>query len=298
MTTPDLSVVVPSVNGWSDLHGCLAALRAGGTGLSVEVLVVDRVGDAVRQPVLETFGDVTLIEVAPGTPIPQMRALAMSRALAPVVAVIEDHVLVPPGWARSMVDAQRRLGGVVGGALENAATDRTVDWAAFLCEYGRVLPPLPAGPATWLTGNNTIYPRAVLDAHQDVLTAGRWEDFLHEALRRAGTPLTCCPEIVVAHNLHGTMAGYLAQRYWYARSYAGSRASGWRLAHRVGFGCAALFLPPILFARTIASVWVKRRHRRELLRALPLLAVFAWASAAGDAIGSWRGAGPAFSRVC
>lgn len=298
MKAPNLSVIVPSVNGWNDLRDCLTALSDSAEELLIEVIVVDRVGDAVRRRLQEEFREVTTLEVAPDTPIPQMRALAIARATAPLVAVIEDHVLVPPGWGRAMVSAQRRFGGVVGGAVENAATDRPADWAAFLCEYGRVLPPLTEGPAEWLTGNNTIYPRALLEARRDLVRAGRWEDYLHSELRRAGTPLVCCPNIVVAHKRHATLGAHLAQRYWYARSYAGSRATGWPWTRRAWFGLLALFLPPVLFARTVRSVWAKRRHRRELLQALPLLVGFACVSAAGDVLGSWRGSGPAFSRVC
>ena len=298
MTTPELSVIVPSVNGWSDLRDCLTALRANARDLALEILVVDRVGDAVRRQVRAEFPNARLIEVAPATAIPEMRAVAIARATAPRIAIIEDHVIAPSGWARSLLDAQSRYGGVVGGAVCNAATERSVDWAAFLCEYSHLLPPLPSGRANWLTGNNTIYPRVVLDARRDLLEAGRWEDHLHRELQRAGITLTCCPEIVVGHKKHYTVGEYLAQRYWYARSYAGSRVTGRPLPVRVAYGCAAVLLPPMLFARTVARVWAKRNHRRELVRSLPLLMLFVCAWGAGESVGYCLGPGDALSRVC
>ena len=82
--TPALSVVVPSVNGWADLGPVLTALRADSTGSSdgppvaTEVLVVDRVGAAVRDRVRSVFPDVTVIDVPPGTTIPAMRARAIA----------------------------------------------------------------------------------------------------------------------------------------------------------------------------------------------------------------------------
>ena len=48
MMAIELSVVVPSVNGWSDLEGCLAALEAERAQAGLEVLVVDRVGESLR----------------------------------------------------------------------------------------------------------------------------------------------------------------------------------------------------------------------------------------------------------
>src|SRR5262245_9187437 len=72
-----------------------------------------------------------------------MRAMAFAQARADSVAVIEDHVIVPDGWAAHLLAAQARGEEVVGGSVENAATARLVDWAAFLCEYSQLLPPLP-----------------------------------------------------------------------------------------------------------------------------------------------------------
>jgi len=42
----DLSVVVPSVNGLGDLIGCLTALQAQSSDVSLEMLVVDRLDPA------------------------------------------------------------------------------------------------------------------------------------------------------------------------------------------------------------------------------------------------------------
>ena len=298
MITPDLSVVVPSVNGWSDIRSCLTALRANEQDLALEILVVDRVGEQVRRPLKEEFPEARLITVSPGTTIPDMRALAISRALASRVAVIEDHVIVPHGWARSLVDAQARYGGVVGGAVCNAATERVVDWAAFLCEYGHLLPPLRSGRAEFLTGNNTIYPRVLLEAQRPALEAGRWEDYLHRELHRVGIVLTCCPEIVVAHKKHYTIVEYLTQRYWYARSFAGSRIAGRPVPIRLAYGCAALLLPPMLWMRTLGRIWTKRQHRRELVRSLPLIGLFVCAWGVGETVGYWLGPGDSLSRVC
>jgi GT2 family glycosyltransferase len=298
VTTPNLSVVVPSVNGWTDLQGCLAALQADSRDLAVEVLVVDRIGDAVRRPLKAQFPRVRLIEVSSATTIPDMRAIAIAQAQAPLIAVIEDHVLVPQGWARALVEAQAKHGGVVGGAVYNAATRRLVDWAAFLCEYSHLLPPLPAGPSTWLTGNNTIYPRPALEAQRRALEAGRWEDYLHRQLLESGVTLTCCPEIVVAHKKHYTVGEYLTQRYWYARSFAGGRVAGRPALIRVAYGLAAMALPPMLWTRTVRRVWTKRSHRGELVRSMPLIGLFVCAWGLGEAVGYWRGPGDALSRVC
>ena len=295
--SPALSVVVPSVNGLGDLLGCLEALAAEAARTPLEVLVVDRCGPAVRDHVRRQHSWVRIIEAPPGTPIPDLRAMAFAAARAPVVAVIEDHVLVPQGWAELLLAAQRRGESVVGGSVHNAATTRPVDWAAFLCEYSHLLPPLPAGPVPAITGNNTAYRRELLHRFQKVAASGRWEDHLHTVLRAHGVELFYRPEITVAHKKHYTVGEYFSQRYLYGRSFAAGRLRNRLWLLRISYGLAAVLLPPILLVRIVRRVWPLPAYRGPLLRSLPLLPLFLVAGAAGEAIGAWLGPGDALSRV-
>jgi glycosyltransferase involved in cell wall biosynthesis len=298
VAAPQLSVVVPSVNGLGDLIGCLEALARQEPEVAIEVLVADRLGEAVRQEVRRRFPKVTVIPAEAGTTIPDLRAMAFERASADSVAVIEDHVVVPAGWARQLLDAQARGEDVVGGSVENAATERLVDWAAFLCEYSQLLPPLPEGPVAGLTGNNTVYRRSLLERYREVTRAGRWENYLHDTLRRDGVTLVCRPAIRVGHKKHYTIWEYTSQRYLYSRSYAGGRVAGAPIGRRLAFGAAAFALPPLIYYRVVSTVWRKGAHRAELVRSLPLLAVFAVAWAAGEVVGYWMGPGDALGKVC
>lgn len=298
MTEPALTVVVPSVNGLGDLQDCLTALSKQRADVNLEVLVADRCGEPLRGEVRRRFPWVRLLEAAPGTTIPDLRALAFREAKGASVAVIEDHVIVPPGWARALLDAQAGADVVVGGAVENAAVDRTVDWAAFLCEYSHCILPLPDGRVDWVTGNNVIYPRALLDRYESVLGRGQWENRLHDAMRRDGVPLVCRPQISVGHKKHYTVGEYLSQRYLYARSYAGARVADASLPKRLGYGVAALALPPLLMYRTVSRVLSKRRHRAELVRSLPLLAMFVVSWAVGEMVGYVAGPGDSLAKVC
>jgi hypothetical protein len=294
----ELSVVVPSVNGLSDLESCLTPLLRESNEVPLEILVVDRCGPSLRSRVRAAFPSVRLLEVSPSTTIPEMRALAFAAATAPAVAVIEDHVIVPSGWAKEMLKALGNGDRVVAGSVENAATDTLLDWAAFLCEYSHCLPPMQAGPVDWLTGNNVVYPKALLNRYRSAVEQGHWENYLHDALRRDGVPLICHPEIVVGHKKHYTFGEYLSQRYLYARSYAGARLAGASSAARVAYGVAAFALPPVLFYRTVSRILRKGRHRGLLLQSLPLLGVFVLAWGWGEVVGYWRGPGDSLSRVC
>lgn len=298
MNEPSLTVVVPSVNGLGDLVGCLDALAAQRDDVDLEVLVADRCGEPVLSALHRSHPWVRVLSAPPGTTIPDLRAMAFAEARGRSIAVIEDHVIVPRGWARALLDAQGSGDVVVGGAIENAAIQRTVDWAAFLCEYSHCIAPLPEGPTNWLPGNNVVYPRSLLGRYQSVLGGGRWENQLHDAMRRDGVPLVSRPQIAVGHKKHYTVNEYLSQRYLYARSYAGARVAGASLATRLAYGAGALALPPLLMYRTVSRVLAKRRHRAELIRSLPLLAVFVTSWALGELVGYVAGPGDALAKVC
>ncbi len=289
-------MVVPSVNGLDDLAGCLkAVVRL--EGVRAEIVVVDRLGEHLRATVRREFPDAVVVAASPDATIPQMRALAFLHTTAAAVAVIEDHVIVPPAWGRQLLDALADGADVVGGSIENAATDTIVDWASFLCEYSACIPPLPAGEATWLPGNNIAYRRHLLERFRPVIEEGKWENRLHDAMRADGIKLICRPEIIVMHKMHYTFGLYLSQRYLYARSYAGARVAGASAGVRLAYGAAAFCLPPLLYFRTIRSVIAKRRHLAQLAASLPLLCLFVSSWAVGEIVGYWFGAGNSLSKV-
>ena len=294
---PVMSLVIPSVNGWSDLRGALDAVYAQQGGGSIEVLVVERTGEIVRAAIRDSFPNATVIEVALHVTIPQMRAMAFEAAQAEIVGVIEDHVIVPPDWTVRMLEAHAAGAQVVGGAVDNAATGTVVDWAAFLCEYSHCLNPPPSGPASWLTGNNITYRKSLLQRFHGTLRQGRWEDALHDAIKDAGITLVSKPEIRVGHKKHYRIGEYTSQRYLYSRAYAALRIRDAPIFKRVFFGCATIALPPLIYWRVISEVIKSGRYRRELFCSLPLLAVFAVSWALGEAMGYWCGDGGALAKV-
>jgi hypothetical protein len=288
--------VVPSVGGWQDLSQCLEALEVNRRAVPMEILVVDRCGAELRERVVRRFPHVRLVPATRETPIPTLRARGLAAAEGEVVAVIEDHVLVPPDWATQVLAAQRQGDEVVGGSVSNQATGRIVDWAAFLCEYSEYLHP-SSGPRVALTGNNVAYRRSLLQRYRTEIEAGRWEEHLHAALRRDGVTLSCRPEIRVGHKKHYTMREYLGQRYLYARSYAGLRLTTASWPTRIAYAAGACALPALLLFRIVARAGIKPGYRLPLLKSLPLIAVFVVAWAGGEMIGALAGTGDSLSRV-
>jgi glycosyltransferase involved in cell wall biosynthesis len=295
---PALSVVVPSVNNDPVLFECLDALgREDAADAPVEIVVVDRCGDDRRRTIGERHPSAIVLAAGAGTSIPAMRAAAFARARADAVAVIEDHVIVPSGWARQMRNALASGAGAAGGTVRNAATETVADWAAFLCEYSHLLVPRPAGDTDWLTGNNVVYRRVLLERYADALAEGRWEDHLHDVMRRDGVRLVYRPDIIVWHKMHYRVRGYAGQRYLYSRMYAGHRASDLTVAGRALRAALSAALPPVLLTRIVRRTLAAGGYGGVLIRSLPLLPVFVCAWAAGEVVGYAAGPGDAPGRV-
>jgi hypothetical protein len=226
-----------------------------------------------------------------------MRHAAFEAARAPVVAVIEDHVIVPPDWGSRLVQHIAAGHDVVGGPIANAADQRLLDWSTFLCEYSACLPPLPGGSSSWLPGNNVAYRASRLAEFRDVTAEGKWENRLHDAMRERGVELFLDPALVVGHKKHFGYFEYLGQRYLYSRSYAGARVRGAALPRRVLMGLAAFALPVVLGLRTLGALWRKGVPRGRIASTLPFIATYLVAWGVGEVVGYWFGPGDALSRV-
>ncbi len=294
---PALSVVIPAVNGWPDLNRCLAAIEAERADVDLQVLVPERCGESVRREAGQRYPWAQLIPVPLDTSIPQMRAIAFRKASAPTVVVIEDHIIVPRGWANAMLNAVSPEARVVGGGLVNAATDGVVDWAAWLCEYNHLAGPMPAGRVEGIHGNHTAYDRALLNEHMNVAESGQWEDALHAAMKQSGVVLWSRPDIVAGHEKHYSVGEYLAQRFYYSRAYAAMQTKNAGAARRLASGLFAFALPPVLFLRIVSRVWKGGLYREHLLGSLPLLALFVSSWGLGEVAGAWFGDGGALAKV-
>jgi hypothetical protein len=212
------------------------------------------------------------------------------------VAVIEDHCVVRPRWGELIIAAHRAGHAVVGGSIRNGATARIRDWAAFFCEYTDHMEPAPSGVVPTLPGMNVSYNRAAIEAMAEFLERGLWETWLHPHLQRSGFELFSDPAIALDHVKDFGVREFLAQRYHYARSYAGLRNPelGWK---RAFYFLGTPLLLGLIPYRIVRNVLRNGRHVRELGAAAPLLALYVAAWAAGEAAGYALGGGRSLLRV-
>ncbi len=118
---PQLSVVIPSVNGKPWILNCLERLYQQTAADSLEIIVCDRLQDDATETIRKRFPDVRVEPNPPDTSIPALRWQGMKQARAEIIAVIEDHSLPPPDWAREVIQGHRLPYEIVAGPWKTKA---------------------------------------------------------------------------------------------------------------------------------------------------------------------------------
>lgn len=294
---PGFSVIIASVNGLPSIGECLAALEKSRAGFDVEIVVVDRTGDATSKFIEDRFPDVKLVRVAEGVGIPEMRAIGMRQATGNFLVVTEDHCIPPEKWFDEFSRAHNAGYPVAGGAVENACTKRLVDWAAYLCEYSNFISPVPDGEVEFLAGNNVSYERSVIAMLDDALLKNFWEYFLQAELKKRNVKFVSSPNITIDHKKEFDFLYFMQQRFHYSRSFAAMRRRRSNALQQILCLAYTPVLPIHQSWRIIRNVMSKKRHRKELLLSFPILAMFLLSYAAGELAGQLLGAGKSLSKV-
>jgi glycosyltransferase involved in cell wall biosynthesis len=295
--SPRLSLVVASVNGAAALADCIASFAQQPLSNEIEIVIAESSTGDEAGNICKRYPNVRHLHFEERKSIPELRAIGLLVASAPILAMTEDHCLAAPDWIESALAAHAGDWLVIGGAVENSATERVVDWAVYFCEYGRFMLPVELGPTNDLPGPNVSYKRAAFELFRDLLEPANWEPFWHWRLMERGVTLINDPRLVVYHHKHFTFGGFLRERYHYARSFAGRRIEGAPWPRRAFFTFGAPLLPPLLLARIMRRVLRKRRHRREFLTALPYITCFTLSWSLGELIGYLFGPGNSQAQI-
>lgn len=293
---PTISVVIASVNGWEVLEPTLDALDAQPARARMELIVVDAVDGVTRAKLQARRPAVVLVPAAERLAIPRLRALGVRQARAPIVAILEDHGAVGPGWAAAALEAHQEHIGAVGGPVENGLSG-LVNWTAFFCEYAAYMGPVADGNVADLPGNNIAYKRPLLWRHLHVMEEGKWESWINDRIRADGVPIRSSPRMEVRHIKPFRLGTFLVQRFHFARSFAGMRRCEQTRVKRMLYALGSLALPGLLLGRITRRVLAKRRHVGWFLASFPLLALCITVGAVGEMLGYAFGPGRSLEHV-
>jgi GT2 family glycosyltransferase len=126
MSEPAVSVVVPTHNRAGYLEVTLGSLADQPSGVPHEVIVVDDGSSDSTREVVAQAGAAYLRHESPRGPN-AARNTGIEAARAPLIALIDDDVRIPPGWVAALVAGAERhswaeaLGGPIRASLEGPA---------------------------------------------------------------------------------------------------------------------------------------------------------------------------------
>jgi hypothetical protein len=304
MAEPFLSVVVTVVDGGDALRRCLHALRTQ-TGAPVMEILVPY--DATAAAVASTVGDactadgpavraLNLGHLETARPplsaggqhelIDRRRAAGLAAARGTLVGILEDRGVPRSDWAATAVRLHRELAHeVVGGAVENGRP-QTLNWAVYLCDFGRYQRPFAAGPRRYVSDVNVVYKRSALERTRHIWQTSYHEPLVHWALERDGTRLFASPELIVDQMRDSLRVGaLLRERLAWGRLFGSLRSRDAALVSRLGLAILSPLVPGVLFLRLLRDQFARRSSLPQFARAAPaaLLLMTAWAI--GEAIG-------------
>ncbi len=307
---PDLTIVLVVGHRRNRAARALASLLAQLPRPSLEVLLLDCAPAGTAPPIPGSdHPAVRVVLLPPATLFGAAKASGVRMASAPVVAFLEEHCEVAPGWAAALVAAHRGPWAGVGAEVHQAIGAERAHRAhrpgaaasiVALMNYHPWLPPAPRAEHDMLPGNNGSFKRDRLLAYgdrlEDLLDA---EIVLHTRLRRDGHRLLLEPDAKFAHLDDSRLASACRGFFLFHRCYGPSRARefGWTPARRLLYVAATPAIP-LYFLVRLLLVLARRRPRLlgAALAASPWMLAAQLAGAAGQAAGLLFGAGDAAAR--
>ncbi|MGH7541099.1 MAG: hypothetical protein ACRELC_08880, partial [Gemmatimonadota bacterium] len=183
-----------------------------------------------------------------------------------------------PEWVRRLLAAERTERAAVGGAVEPLPGSTALDWAFYLVDFYRYMPPLAAGPSRSLTVCNVAYRRARLEAISELWREIFHETAINEALAARFGTLWIEPAARVAMRRHVRLRDAVYERYAFGRLFGCTRLEFIPANRRVAYAALAPALPVLLLARMGARCLRTPGTAVRYARALPylVLLVLAW----------------------
>ncbi len=213
---------------------------------------------------------------------------ALDAATGDVIALVEDHVLLEPGWAAAVLAAHRRPSAAVAPRLANANPATAISWANFVASFSDAIAERPAGPVDSGPGHNTSYKAAVLRQYRDeLLTLYQSERVFHYRLREDGH--------VILHDPHARQAhlNISVPRQAVGHAFLGGIMFGTYRSRAMGVleKAARTALAPLVPAVRLWRTWRTLSGTADLVvpaAAWALLPLLLISHAAGEAMGYWN----------
>lgn len=299
LTSPDLSVVVVSLDSYERIRLTVAALRAQTAKRQLEIVIVapSREGLNLEGADLQEFLSYQVVEVGPIQSTGGAIAAGFQRAHAPVVVYAGEHSYPFPTWAEALLLAHKKPWGAVGAALVNANPGTNISWTNLFTDFGSSVAPAVGGAICHLARHHGSYKRELLSEYSpDQLQMFlETEGFFHQALRDRGYQLYFEPAAKSNHVNVSTVSSLIRCEYVEGRLFGAARMryEQWSRARRILYIFGSPLIPVRRLRLTLQEV--RRAGQWDTLfpQILPGLLISLVAHCLGEISGYAFGAGNA-----
>jgi len=253
-----------------------------------EIVLVDASLDGTADEAAGLFTDLRILRMPAGLLAPELWSAGLRAVETPFIAFSTAQMAPLPGWLDALLDG---IGGyeAAGGPIAPATSLSPTDRALYLLRYANDLPSFPADHTVDPPGDNALYRRDTLMDVESAWGAGFWEVEVHRRLREGGGRTRMALDAVVEFLGGVQFGGALRQRVAHARHYAGDRARGRGIPHRLARTAIAPLVPALLSWRIARNLRRRGMDPGPWLTAAPRLALLATARSLGELRGTWSG---------
>ncbi|MGH2625714.1 MAG: glycosyltransferase, partial [Anaerolineales bacterium] len=206
-------------------HALHSILRQEGIEMA-EVLVLDAGADGVPPVAGSDHRVVEVLARRPASTFGQLKAEGVQRARGYLVAFLEDHCVLAPGFLKAMLDAFQGPWSAAGGKCLNANPGVGASDLMAVTNYGLWMGRMAKGEAQFVPGNNSVYRRAVLMAHEpDLVPLLTTDMVLQLRLRKDGHRFFLDPAARFGHLSEASPLSAAAAMFHYHRCMGQARAA-------------------------------------------------------------------------
>jgi hypothetical protein len=218
MTGPALTAVVLVESQRERCERALNALRAQSLIDRMEILLLDFASRDYPPIAGSEDSAVRIIPVETTLGYGGALTVAVDEARAPLVAFVEEHVVVLEGWAQALVDAHKEPCAAVCGEVRPGDLARPLAERIEMVSRHQWSPPARKGESDVLRWQNVCYKRASLMRYRDKLPLYLGsEAILFRQLRNDGERLLIEPKARLIHDHELTWRGFLRGSFHSAR---------------------------------------------------------------------------------
>lgn len=224
--------------------------------------------------------------------------VGIRQARAPIVALLEDHCIVLPGWANALVEAHKEPWGAICGEVLNGNPGLGLSNAEFLTARNiRWQSPAERRQLPMIDGHNSAYKRDILLSYGDQLEMMlRAEAVLLFKMQEDGYKLLLEPAAKYIHVNEASFDTLPSTLFYWHRVFGHTRALvfHWSPVQRLIRLVMLPLLPWWHCANTLIFIFKKRRDQLWMFtKNLPLILFLHYCSSAGQMMGLLFGEGRA-----